>query len=152
MLRRWNPAVIVSSPECRAHQTAAFIADPRGIPIITDDDVREHERASAGFLTGIDFVLGIERLLRSSQELVFGDETADAVFLRFDRAIAHAREAAPGRDQLIVSHGTAIAIYVGRTLGVDPVALWHGLRTPTALCLSADGAIETLAPFGARAR
>lgn len=151
-LSRWKPAAIVTSPERKAHETAVLIAASRAIPIVIDEDVKEHRRESAGFLPVANFVHGIEQLLRSSHELVFGDETADAVFDRFERAIERACKITPGRDQFVVSHGTAISIYVGHVLGVDPVELWHSLKSPTALILSENGTIETLTPFGASVR
>jgi broad specificity phosphatase PhoE len=141
----------VTSLERKAHETATVIAGGFGVPIAVDEDLREHERASAGFLPAAQFVQSVEELLRSSRELVFGDEAADAVFHRFKGAVDRARRASPDRDQVVVSHGTAISIYVGRILGVDPVALWRELRTPTALIMQ-DGKMETSIPFGASAR
>jgi hypothetical protein len=36
---------------------------------------------------------------------------------------------------MIVSHGTAMSIYIARVLRVDPVALWRGFSMPTAVVL-----------------
>jgi broad specificity phosphatase PhoE len=142
---------VVTSPELKARQTAAIISDRLVVPRIIDDDLREHERTSNGFLPRSEFAEGISRLLSSPGELVFGDETADSVFVRFSSALERALARRPQHDVLAVTHGTAISIYIGRKFGLDPMAFWRRLTTPMAVIIS-DESMEIVTPPGASAR
>ncbi|MBV8908334.1 MAG: histidine phosphatase family protein, partial [Sphingomonas sp.] len=138
---------IFSSPEPKAVRTADLLAREHGAAVRIDRDLREHARASTGFLPQAEFEEGIERLLRSDRDLVFGDETADAVFKRMSRAIVRARSADPDGDVVAVTHGTALSLYVGRTLGLDARALWRRLGFSTAVVLSGTD-LQLVGPRG----
>ncbi|WP_087001912.1 histidine phosphatase family protein [Rhizobium sullae] len=130
---------ILSSPEKKAHQTATLIADRLGLPILIDPDLREHGRSKVGYIARADFDAGITRLLENPHQLIFGDESADAVFNRMDQAVARARMPQAGSgDLMVVSHGTAISIYAARVLRVDPPAFWRSLSMPTAIVLNGN--------------
>jgi broad specificity phosphatase PhoE len=128
---------IFSSPEMKAHQTAALIADRLALPVCLDSDLREHGRSKVGYAR-TDFEAGITRLLEHPHQLTFGDESADAVFNRMDQAVARARRAQPSGDLMIVTHGTAMSIYAARVLRVDPLAFWRSLSMPTAVVLDGN--------------
>jgi broad specificity phosphatase PhoE len=151
LLGAFNPKDVVTSPERKARATAAILSDRQGVPTHIEPDLREHERSSIGKLPRSDFDDGIRRLLCSTDDLVFGDETADAVFRRFSFALERARSAAPEHDVFAVTHGTAISIYVGRILGIDPVAFWHDLPMPAAVIISDQG-MQLVTPPGAGVR
>ncbi|MGR9344016.1 histidine phosphatase family protein [Rhizobium leguminosarum] len=129
---------IRSSPEKKALQTAALIADRLALPICLDSDLREHDRSKVGYIARTDFEAGITRLLEHPHQLTFGDESADAVFTRMDQAVARARKARPSGDLMIVTHGTAMSIYAARVLRVDPLAFWRSLSMPTAVVLDGN--------------
>ncbi|TBB53114.1 histidine phosphatase family protein [Rhizobium ruizarguesonis] len=129
---------ILSSPEKKAHQTAASIADRLALPICLDSDLREHGRSKVGYLARTDFEAGITRLLEHPHQLTFGDESADAVFNRMAQAVARARGAQPSGDLMIVTHGTAMSIYAARVLRGDPLVFWRSLSMPTAVVLNAN--------------
>jgi uncharacterized phosphatase len=147
-LGEFNADAVMTSPERKARKTAEIIADRKGAPVGIEHDLREHERRSTGFLPRSEFEEGIRRLLRSPAELVFGDETADAVFLRFSTVLARVQAGTPQHDVLAVTHGTALSIFVGRTLGLDPLALWRSLTTPMAVIISGRR-MEVIAPSAA---
>jgi broad specificity phosphatase PhoE len=150
-LGAFSAMAVATSPERKARETAAIIAGRRGIPMNLEKGLREHDRSSVGYLPRSDFEAGIRRLLRAPDQLVFGDETADALFLRFSSSLERARATAPQHDVIAVSHGAAISIYVGRTLGVEPAEFWRALTMPMAVILS-DQRMEVVAPPSARAR
>jgi broad specificity phosphatase PhoE len=150
-LAAFRPAAIHTSPERKARETAAIIAARLGTSIIQDEALEEHRRSSVGFLPQPEFEDGICRMLRSPGELVLGEEPADAVFVRFQDALGRARRASANSDLIVVSHGTAISIYIGRVLGVDAWAFWRSLTTPMAMIIS-DGAMRVLALASARTR
>ena len=135
-LGRLEPAAVFASPEPKAVRTADLLARTSGVRVRIDRDLREHERASAGFLPQAEVDAGLERLFRSEGELVFGDETAAAVFKRMRLAIGRARSAGTDGDVVAVTHGTALSLYVGRTLGRDPATIWRRLGFSTAVVLS----------------
>jgi broad specificity phosphatase PhoE len=126
---------ILSSPEKKARQTAALIGDSLALPVCIDADLREHGRSKVGYIARADLEAGITRLLENPHQLTFGDESADAVFNRMDQAVVRARIADPGCDLMIVSHGTAMSIYVARVLRINPVAFWRSLSMPAAVVL-----------------
>jgi broad specificity phosphatase PhoE len=133
-----RPQVIWSSPEPKALGTAQALAASLEPPIREDDRLREHDRGSLGYLSRTDLEAGVARLLTSHDAPVFGDETALAVFERLDSALTDARVAAAGGVAIAVTHGTAMAIYLGRRCGIDPLAFWRGLGLPCAIVLSGD--------------
>ncbi|TBB65593.1 histidine phosphatase family protein [Rhizobium ruizarguesonis] len=137
-LSRFRVTEILSSPEKKAHQTAALIADRLALPICLDSDLREHGRSKVGYLARTDFEAGITRLLEHPHQLTFGDESADAVFNRMAQAVARARGAQPSGDLMIVTHGTAMSIYAARVLRGDPLVFWRSLSMPTAVVLNAN--------------
>lgn len=144
-------AAVFASPEPKAVRTADLLAREYGVPVRIDRDLREHERASTRFLSQPEFDAGVERLLRSGRDLVFGDESADAVFKRMCRALDRARSADPDGDVVAVTHGTALSLYVGRMLGRDAAALWRQLGFSTAAILSGTE-LRLVAPGGDRSR
>lgn len=133
-LRPFNASAILSSPEPKALETAEIVAATLDLPVRPKPDLREHDRTSIGFIDKTTLEAGIERLLRSDDDLVFGDETARSVFARMERTLLSTE----GEDILAVSHGTAAAIFVSRISGTDPVEFWRSLRTPAAIVLNGN--------------
>jgi broad specificity phosphatase PhoE len=150
-LAAFRPAAIHTSPERKARETAAIIAARLGTSILQDEALEEHRRSNMGFLPQPEFEDGICRMVRSPTELVLGEESADAVFVRFQDALDRARRASANSALFVVSHGTAISIYIGRVLGVDAWAFWRSLTTPMAMIIS-DGVMHVLALASARTR
>jgi broad specificity phosphatase PhoE len=126
---------ILSSPEEKALGTAQAIAGVLGLQVRVDDDLVEHSRRSTGFLTAADFEAAIARLFAMPNELVFGDETADAAFARISAAVERERCNSVPTDVLIVSHGTVMSLYVSRLISFDPFPFWRSLAMPTAIVL-----------------
>ena len=61
-----------------------------------------------------------------------------AVVRRFGRALAELRACHPGQTIAIVSHGTAITLFLAHHGLVDPVPFWLALRQPALLILTPD--------------
>lgn len=135
-LRAFSPPVIWSSPEPKALETATAIAAALGRPVQEEPDLREHDRASVGYLERAELEAGVASLLASDDDLVFGDESARDVFDRMDRAVRSAQAASA--DALLVTHGTAMAIFVARRCSLDPLAFWRALAAPAAVILDGD--------------
>ena len=120
-------------------QTAQIIADRTGSQIHADIRLREHERRSVGFLERDRFEARIASIFDKPDEIAYGDESADAVHARFAAAIddAVARSSGP---VAVVTHGTAMTIYVSRLLGITPMPFWTKLGMPVAIVIG-DGVI-----------
>lgn len=144
-LRGFDSPAIWTSPEPKAASTAHALAAILRLSVVSADGLREHERTSAGYLSRENLESGVARLVSSDDELVFGDETAAAVFARFSRALAAAQSTAAGRDVIAVTHGAAMSIFVGRRCAVAPLAFWQRLGTPCAVVLH-GARIERILP------
>ena len=136
-LRTFDSPAIRSSTERNALETAEILAEVLDRPVRAEPGLREHDRGSLGYMSRVQLEAGVEKLLASDEELVFGVETFRSVFDRIEQAL-HAAVAAAGRDVLAITHGTAAAIFVSRRYGVDAVTLWHSLGTPAAIVLQDD--------------
>jgi broad specificity phosphatase PhoE len=134
-LREFRFAQIASSPEPKAIGTAEAVASRLGLQVAIDEGLAEHARRSVGFLPRKEVEDGIAALFAHPDRLVFGDETADACFARFQQALE--RQRVEGTDDIIVvTHGTILSIYVSRICGIDPMPFWRGLALPTAIVLT----------------
>jgi broad specificity phosphatase PhoE len=133
---------IISSNEPKARQTAEAIAIALHLPLSLDKDLREHERANVGYLPRPDFEASIARFFTQPGELAFGEETADHVFARFSGAVERGVEPNQGTIAL-VTHGTALTLYLARTIGIAPLPFWHSLTLPMAIAVE-GGALSIL--------
>jgi broad specificity phosphatase PhoE len=123
---------VVSSDEAKASQTAQALAARLQLPPALDRDLREHERASVGYLPRTQFEASIARFFAEPGVRVFGDEAADEVFSRFSAAVERSMAAKTGNVAL-VTHGTALTLYLARTAGIDPLPFWRSLTLPMAI-------------------
>lgn len=125
-------AKLASSSEPKALQTAQIIANRLDIQVDADPRLREHERASVGFLDQADFETGIASIFSNPSDIAFGEESANTVHARLSAAIEDAK-AGNGGVTAVVTHGTAMSIYVSRMTGIAPMPFWRELRMPVAV-------------------
>ena len=136
-LAPFKPIRLLSSPERKARETAEIMGERFGLNVQVKADLQEHKRQGSGFLPMEDFEKGISTLFRLPDVVAFGSESALDVFARITDSLP-----APGRDEgptVVVSHGTAISIYMSRTFGIDGFAFWQSLKTPMAIVIRPDG-------------
>lgn len=127
-------ATVISSDEPKARQTGEAIASALQVPLALDGDLREHERANVGYLQRPEFETSIARFFAQPGELVFGEETADQVFARFSAAVERGEGPNHGTVAL-VTHGTALTLYLARTTGIAPLSFWNALTLPMAIAV-----------------
>lgn len=103
------------------------LADRVGIAIQVDPDLRERQ-LSVGLLD--DFRGALEATWRDFDLSHPGGETSAAAQARVSRVIRRVAEAAGGRNVVIASHGTALALFL-RTIdaGVD-FGFWARMSMP----------------------
>lgn len=122
-------AAVISSPMERAQQTAEPIARVHGHSIITEplaieaDNIFEGKRVSVG--DGVLRQPGTWRHLWNPFRPSWGEPYED-VAQRMRQAIANAREAADGREAVLVSH--QLPIWIAR-LDSEGRRLWHDPRS-----------------------
>lgn len=134
-LDAWRPAVLVSSAEPKALETARLLAEAWNLPLATRDGFEEQHRETAPFLAANVFRESIRAFFEKPAELVFGEETADEAYARFAAAMDTLLDEHPGDSVMVVTHGTVIALYVARRTGVDAFELWQRLDLPDAIVL-----------------
>lgn len=130
------PAVVYSSPERKAFETAGLIACALGLKVERAGDLREHDRTGAGYLDADAFAAAIARFFTHPEELVFGRETAAQAGARFAAVVRELSARAPNRDILLVTHGTVLTLYAAAVAGVAPLPFWRGLGMPAAVVFS----------------
>jgi broad specificity phosphatase PhoE len=122
-------AAVISSPMERAQQTAEPIARVHGHSIITEplaieaDNIFEGKRVSVG--DGVLRQPGTWRHLWNPFRPSWG-EPYEEVAQRMRQAISNAREAADGREAVLVSH--QLPIWIAR-LDAEGHRLWHDPRS-----------------------
>lgn len=137
ILSDYHPAVVVSSAEPKATETAAIVAADLGIPLETEGDLNEHNRSNVTHLSQEEFQRSVARLFAQPEDLVFGNETAVQAQHRFGQAVNRLLAHYPGKTIAVVAHGTVISLFVAaRCSGVDGYTLWEQLGLPACVILS----------------
>ena len=122
--------MIFASTLRRAAQTARFLSDAAGIPVISDDDLMEFNN---GLLAGLSFEEA-DRLYPKIPDLppdqsVYGQESQFEFRDRADRALARCLAQIPdGATAAIVSHGGMINQLFASLIGLPPA---HPIRFGT---------------------
>ena len=131
----FNPGVISSSREPKAVETAEIVAGVLGVPAEVKEGLEEHHRDNVPFFPRkADFERAVEEFFRKPSQLVLGTETAEQSLERVTAAIGAVIE--PGRtDNLVITHGTVITLYVAQVAAIDPVQFWSRLGVPSYVVL-----------------
>jgi len=137
-LNEYAPCHIISSPEPKALGTANILSAHLACAVGIEADLREHERHQVGFMPSAVFAAQIARFLQSSSVVTFGDECADTVYTRFSQTIKRVLSQYHDENIVVVTHGTALSLYLGRLCQIDAVALWQSLQLPDAFILPAS--------------
>ncbi len=144
-LREFCPAVIYSSKEPKAVETAETVAGEHGIPFEVVDGLEEHHRDNVPFLSSKEeFEEAVERSFRCPDRLVLGTEMAVQASNRFAAAIEKVIDAGQ-TDSVVVTHGTVITLYVASVAGVQMMDFWRRLGLPSYVVLTVpDMRIESI--------
>jgi broad specificity phosphatase PhoE len=124
-LARHEPRVLLASSEPKARETAELIAPTLGVDVQLSDGVRETARRTVGWLSPEQIDRGIRELFERPDEVVFGEESAEAALMRFETAVAGLEEPA-----VVVTHGTVLSLYAAPRIGRDVYELWSSLELP----------------------
>ena len=136
-LKRFNPALVVTSVEPKAAETGEIIAAELGIPCAQAENLHEHERGPEDWADSREeFEARVARFFSAPGKPVFGRETAEQAYQRFSRGIAAVVEGRSEGNIVVVAHGTVISLFVGRRNGIDPFPLWLTLGLPSYAVVS----------------
>lgn len=124
-LARFEPRALLASTEPKARETAELVAPALGLEVQLSDGLRETARRTVGWLAPGEIDRGIRELFERPDEVVFGEESAEAALARFDSAVARLPEPA-----VVVTHGTVLSIYAAPRIGRDVYELWSSLELP----------------------
>ena len=124
-LAKHEPLALVSSTEPKARETAELLAPVLGLEVQFAEGLRETARRTVGWLDRDELDRGVRALFTQPQDVVFGEESAAAALVRFERAVADLPE-----PSVVVTHGTVLSLYAGARTGRDPYEVWRGLRLP----------------------
>jgi broad specificity phosphatase PhoE len=138
-LRPLGVDLVVSSVEPKAAETGRVVAEALGLTWQTGHDLHEHVRPSVGYLEEQAFEASIRRFFEEPTREVFGDESADAAFARFDRAVEALAKAHRWKRLAVVAHGTVISLLVSRRYGADAWTTWRALGTPAYVVVDRKG-------------
>ncbi len=135
-LRQYAPALVATSPEPKARETAEIVAHVAAAPLRELPGLAEHDRGEAEFRqTRAEFRRDVEAFFAQREQAVFGRETAMHAYARFSRAIDQAlADAAPG-NVVAVTHGRVMALFVSIRSGVDAFTFWQRLGNPSFVVL-----------------
>jgi broad specificity phosphatase PhoE len=120
---------ILSSPLCRARQTAQIIADALGAQIEFNPDWMERNNGQLAGLSPEEInELGLRpAFLNLYQPVGIDGESQWELYLRAGRAIQDLLHRPPG-DYLVVSHGGTLNLALYVILGIIPQANFYGPR------------------------
>jgi broad specificity phosphatase PhoE len=138
-LAAYGPAVVVTSPEPKAAETAQIVADLLGTPLEIVEDLREHDRRNVPWMKAEDFRAAVGRFFQEPQSLVLGQESADQAYRRFAAAVNAVIHRHPTETVAMVTHGTVMTLYVAGAEGLDPFTFWKSLGMPALAVLSLPG-------------
>ncbi len=143
VIGRFAPGQIVTSPEQKARQTGDEIAHVLGIPIASDEDLREQGIGTLPYLTDDAFRDAVRTHFKRPDEIVLGQESARDAGERLARVIdkAVARSPASLNPSIVVTHGRVLSSYLSQLTGMDAIAIWESLRMPDALVVDLETGI-----------
>jgi broad specificity phosphatase PhoE len=135
-LADYHPDLIVSSAEPKAIETAQHVAEHLALPIHIGQDLQEHERQTTPFFPTVEaFQEAVARFFEYPEQLVLGEETADAAHVRFVKALTDVQAQNPRKTVAVVTHGTVISLFISRLFAIDPYPFWRSLTLPSFVVL-----------------
>lgn len=131
----YQPARVFSSPEPKAYETAQLIVQTWDVQTDVVDGLEEHHRSSVGYLGQEEFRSAVQNFFAKPHERVFGEETAQEAYHRFQSAITHILKEETTDVRIVVAHGTVITLFVCAHNSGDAFGFWQKLGLPSYVVL-----------------
>jgi broad specificity phosphatase PhoE len=135
-LAPYAPQALYTSDEVKAMETGRLIGPALGLAPTEHPNVHENEREGVDFPEWSVIENGIRQFYAVPDRIVFGSESADHAYERFDAALQALLGVHPDQTVAVVTHGTVIANWVARKTRTDPYDLWKRLSPPGFVVLS----------------
>lgn len=136
IVRPHAPVAIATSDEPKAEETARLVGEILGIPVQAAEGLHEHDRTGVPLMQTREFISLMALFFKQPSRLVLGNETADKMAGRFQRAIDNVLRDHPEGNVAVVSHGTVIAQLAADHGAGDPFLLWRRMGLPSLLVFS----------------
>ena len=132
---------VVSSAEPKAYQTAQILAEQFSLQVEVADGLQEHERplTASSFTSTDEFQAQVAAFFAQPGRLVFGRETAEQCFERFNQAMHEVIARHPDKMQAVVSHGTVLSLFLSRYNNLDAFTFWQELGMPASIRVDVPG-------------
>jgi broad specificity phosphatase PhoE len=135
-LAPYAPAVLVSSVEPKALETAQLVARSLHASVQIADGLHEHDRSGTPWLGPEAFARAVAAFFQRPAELVMGCETAHQASQRFSRAMAAVLRQHAAQNVIVFTHGTVLSLFVAHATGLEPLTLWQRLGLPSFVGLT----------------
>jgi broad specificity phosphatase PhoE len=135
-LAQYLPSIIYSSKEPKAIETADILSGVLELPRAAKDGLHEHSRNNVEWTSTDSFRAKIQDLFRRQDEIIFGEESASETVTRFSDCVNDILQNHPNQSVAIVSHGTAITLFVSSQNEIEPYSFWRSLEMPSMVILS----------------
>jgi broad specificity phosphatase PhoE len=124
-LRPYALDVMVTSHEPKAAATGEIAASVLGIPVKAADGLGEHLRENTPWYDDpAVFKAKVRECLQKPDQVVFGDESADAAYDRFAAAVDAVVAAHPDQNIAVATHGTVMSLFIARRAGGEAIDYW----------------------------
>ena len=139
-LTGYDVDVVVTSNEPKAEETGEIIADHLGVLMRTIGGLQEQARFTMPWYeTAEDRADAMLPLFDNWDDVVFGEESAQAAFERFNHAIEGLNERYDDKVVTVVTHGTVMALFLEKRAGLDAKDFWMNMGIPMYVSLLPDG-------------
>lgn len=140
-LRPYIPDVMLTSTEPKAEETGRIVAQQLGIPVKTVKKLHEHDREGVPFYPDKAVFEGkVRAFFAHPDTLVFGNETANAAYTRYEQALTTQIAAHPNQTIAVAAHGTVNTLFTARKTKAEAFpgefTLWKRLKLPSYIVLS----------------
>ena len=130
-LESFAAARVITSVEPKALETGQLIASGLGTTAGTHEGLHEHERRTVPHLRTSDFLSLMAQVFKRKDELVLGEETANAALERFSAALESVCTEYPEGNLIVVAHGTVIALFLESISQEDGYRIWREMGLPS---------------------
>ena len=139
-LEKFNFNKIYSSDEPKAMETAQILGNQFLKTVEVIKGIHEQERESNRTIYPRDqWKKLMKKFFDFPDELIFGDETANAAKERFSTAIHNLIESNPrDEDIVVVTHGVVMSLFISKYNDIDIFNVWDTLGLPSYAELNAN--------------
>jgi 2,3-bisphosphoglycerate-dependent phosphoglycerate mutase len=124
-----EPTWIITSPERKARETAALLAESLEIPVAEDELIAEQGAGPDEFIADYQTFRGlVQTHFAQPRDVVFRNEAAADAARRMTTCVDRCRAA--GGVPVLVSHGRIMASWLADLTGQDPWEIWNSFHLP----------------------